>query len=127
MLTSLTPSAETATRVHVELWLHELSICNWGVVIAMLDEPNAYGQKWGEVEIRQAIDEYSRSRSWRVTTPELLDASGHVNFGQFNDGSGYWLDYDIPLNGAWSDLTAQFEFKMRGAEYALVLHDIHVL
>jgi hypothetical protein len=43
------------------------------------------------------------------------------------DGTGFQFDYDLPLNGEWSDLTAQFEFLRRSDGYAVVLHDIHVL
>ena len=127
MLTSFSQPIEDALRAHIEIWLQQLSAGNWGEVIGMLDEPNSYGIKWRETEIRNSLDEYSRSRPWTVTDPKALDVSGHTSFGEFNDGSGYWFDYDIPLDGAWSDLTAQFEFKKRGNGYALVLHDIHVL
>jgi hypothetical protein len=46
--------------------------------------------------------------------------------GRLNAG-GYWLDYDVPLNGQFSDLTAQFEFEPRQEGYAAVLQDLHVL
>ena len=127
MLTSLSPPIEKALRAHIEVWLQQLSAGNWHAVLNMLDEPNSYGVWWGETEIRSSLDEYSRSKTWTVTDPKSLGVSGHTGFGEFNDGSGYWFDYDIPLNGEWSDLTAQFEFKKRGDCYALVLHDIHVL
>ena len=127
MFTSFSPPIENALRDHIELWLRQLSAGNWAEVIGMLDEPNSYGVKWGEAEIRRSLDEYSRSKPWAVTNPKSSDVSGHTSFGEFNDGSGYWFDYDIPLNGVWSDLTAQFEFKKRGNGYALVLHDIHML
>jgi len=127
MLTSLSQPIENVLRAHIEAWFQQLSAGNWSEVISMLDEPNAYGVKWGESEIRNSIEEYSRSKLWVVTDAKSLDTSGHTSFGEFNDGSGYWLDYDIPLNGEWSDLTAQFEFRKRGTGYAVVLHDIHVL
>jgi hypothetical protein len=34
--------------------------------------------------------------------------------------------YDLPLNGAWSDLTATFRVETRGATSAVVLQEIHV-
>ena len=46
---------------------------------------------------------------------------------EFADGRGYSFEYDLPLSGEWSDLTAQFEFLRRPSGYAVVLHDIHVL
>ena len=43
-----------------------------------------------------------------------------------NDG-GYSVEFDIPLNGEVSDLTAQLEFNKKGRVFEVVLHDIHVL
>jgi len=37
------------------------------------------------------------------------------------------LDYDVPLNGWYSDLTAQFEFNPRADGFAATLHDFHVM
>lgn len=127
MLTSLTPSPEAALRAYVETWFQHLSLSNWSVALGMLDEPNSYGIRWGEQEIRGSIDEYSRSNAWSITDPSTMEDPGRTGFGEFNDRTGYWLDYDIPLNGCWSDLTAQFEFLKRINGYAVVLHDIHVL
>jgi hypothetical protein len=51
----------------------------------------------------------------------------HAHVGAFDDGSGYWVNHDVPLNGEYSDLTAQFEFRRRGNALAATLHDLHVL
>jgi hypothetical protein len=45
----------------------------------------------------------------------------------FKDGSGYSVEHDVPLNGEWSDLTAQFEFVGKSPEFEVILHDLHVL
>lgn len=127
MLTLLVPTVETALRTHIETWLRLLSVGDWQAAVSMLDEPNSYGIQWGEAEIRNSIDEYAGGESWCITPPEALHTSGRISLGEFNDGSGCYFDYDIPLNGEWSDLTAQFEFRKRENGYAFVLHDIHVL
>jgi hypothetical protein len=46
---------------------------------------------------------------------------------RIGDGSGYAVDHAVPLNGEWSDLTAQFEFLEEADGFAVVLHDLHVL
>jgi hypothetical protein len=33
----------------------------------------------------------------------------------------------MPIDGAWSDLTAQFDFKLDGERYLATLHDLHAL
>lgn len=37
------------------------------------------------------------------------------------------VDFDLPLNGEWSDLTAQFEFSPVDDGIGLSLYDLHVL
>jgi hypothetical protein len=37
------------------------------------------------------------------------------------------VDVDLPLNGEWSDLTAQFEFEPVDRGIALSLYDLRVL
>ena len=50
-----------------------------------------------------------------------------IYFYEFNDKAGWAIEYDIPINGEWSDLTAQFEFYKKENGYSFLLHDIHVL
>lgn len=103
---------------------------------ALLDEPNSYGDRWTAERILALVDEIfgpgSRFREPHPGGPKITNSAEtpgcpNVNFGAFEDGSGFWVDHDVPLNGEWSDLTAQFEFLWRGERLAVVLHDLHVL
>ena len=114
-------------RTFVERWFRLLALGQWADSIALLDEPNNYGVRWSEAKIRKVVSEYSRGKEVEFSDPSSLTGKSRVTFGKFNDGSGYWLDCDVPLNGARSDLTAQFEFKQRGMQYAAILQDLHVL
>ena len=51
----------------------------------------------------------------------------HVDVIPYADGSGYAANHDVPLNGAFSDLTAQFEFTWDGPALRIALYDLHVL
>lgn len=50
-----------------------------------------------------------------------------IDIGQFKDGSGYWIDYDLSTNGEPNDLTIQVVFSKRGTDYSAALHDLHTL
>lgn len=50
-----------------------------------------------------------------------------IDSGQFKDGSGYWIDYDLSTNGEPNDLTIQVLFLKQGTDYCAVLHDLHTL
>lgn len=102
----------------------------------MIDLPNAWGTTWTPESILKLVAEtFSPDTRFGATHPDgpaftLVDEttrSDHVHLGSYEDGSGFWLDHDVPLNGEWSDLTAQFEFQKQPEGLAVVLIDLHVL
>jgi hypothetical protein len=117
-------------------WFRLLASGQWHAATAMIDEPNCYGVHWSPEKIRRALDlAYAPGCRFRVAHPEGLQFSDpdtavgepHAEIVPFDDGRGYSADYDVPLNGGWSELTAQFEFLRRPTGLAMVLHDLHVL
>ncbi len=108
-------------------WFALLAKGAFSEAVSCLDEPNSYGQKWSADRIKAVIEEYTGSTSATISDPETLLGDGRPTFYTFDDGRGYSLDHDMPLNGEWSDLTAQFEFLRRPEGYAVVLQDVHVL
>ena len=50
-----------------------------------------------------------------------------VEIHRYNDGSGYWMDYDLTTNGEINDLTIQFEFMKQKEGYYVILDDLHTL
>jgi hypothetical protein len=61
-----------------------------------------------------------------ITDPDLVKGL-RVDAYKYNDGSGFAVDHDLPLDGKCSDFTAQFDFRKSGGGYRIVLDDIHVL
>jgi len=104
-----------------QYWLNELSD---GSVIG-IDAPNCYGIKWGYDQVVEVFQDYLGSNItptvYRVNISEC-----HPNFYKRDDG-GYNLEFDIPLNGEISELTAEFEFNRKNSKFEVVLHDIHVM
>ena len=50
------------------------------------------------------------------------------NIYVYTDGSGFALEYDLPINEDWSDFIAQFSFrKIKKLVYDIYLTDIHIL
>ena len=127
MSLSITPNSELAAHAYVVQWFELLAAQRWQEALAMLDLPNSYGVVWSEAEVRKALAEYSNGQPCALTSPKALVGKPHISSGAFNDGTGFWFECDFPLNGGWSDLTAQFEFKVNGNHYLVALQDIHVL
>jgi hypothetical protein len=120
----------------VKRWMKLLADNRLDDACALLDEPNYYGYMWTPELIRQTVNEiFSPDTRFYIAHPEgpvftdpfELKEQRHLEVIELSDENGYAFDYDIPLNGEWSDLTAQFEFLKRTNAFAVVLHDFHVL
>jgi len=118
-------------------WFDVLAAGRLAEACARLDEPNHYGMRWTPEAITALLNEtFSPGTVFaarhpegpRFTSPRTATGREGLDVGAFADGSGFWLNYDIPLNGEFSDLTAQFEFRWRGPRtLAARLHDLHVM
>lgn len=74
------------------------------------------------------LDYDSVGRMPIINNPYQLDLTKEkIDFYKYDDDSGWAVDYDIPLDGEWGDLTAQFSIKKVGDAYSIMLEDIHVL
>jgi hypothetical protein len=115
-------------------WFGLLARGEWEAALGMLDEPNSYGIEWTRESITALVEETFGPETRfakefgppALSDPDAATGDPHVTFGRL-DAGGFWLDHDVPLNGVFSDLTAQFEFEPRRDGYAAILHDLHVL
>ncbi len=137
MLIINSPDVEAELVTWVRDWLDLLAAGRLAEACGRLDERNHYGMVWTPEAITELVQEtfaagtvFAREHPEgpRFTSPRTAVGRERHDFGAFADGSGFWLNYDIPLNGEFSDLTAQFEFRWRATRIlAARLHDLHVL
>jgi len=118
----------------VRSWFALLARGAWEEALTLVDEPNTYGIRWTRESIGDLLQEtfgpgtrFAMERGTPTfTDPGLAKGTPRHTFGKFDDG-GFWLDHDVPVNGIYSDLTAQFEFLPRPEGFAVRLQDLHVL
>lgn len=135
----LRTSAEYPRQEMIEFATQWLNMCaqdRLAEACSMIDLPNAWGTTWTPESIRKLVAEtFSSDTLFGTDHPEgpmftqvdETTRSDHVHLGAYEDDSGFWLDHDVPLNGEWSDLTAQFEFLKQSGGLAVVLINLHVL
>src|SRR5262245_39766308 len=115
-------------------WFKRLALGDWEAALSMLDEPNSYGTRWSQAEIVAiVVDTFGPGTRFAAdfgapvfSDPDVCSGSARESFGNLK-GGGFWLDSSVPLNGRFSDLTAQFEFHPRSSGFATRLQDLHVL
>jgi hypothetical protein len=111
--------------------------------IEMLHIPARYdeSQHWTTESLRRYVGNYGSwdpwpdGRTWEITPVDSARAPDdqpnfqpHADLIRFDaDPRSGSAELDLPLNGEWSDLTAQFEFEPVGDGTGLSLYDLHVL
>jgi hypothetical protein len=120
---------ENIFRNFVRNWIRLLSIGKFEEAIKQIDAPNSYGFKWSAESIQKVLQDYiDKGATFSITNPNEMEGDGKQNLIMFNGLQGFAFDYNLPIDGKWSDLTVQFEFiKKSKGYYAVILNDIHVL
>lgn len=120
---------ENIFRNFVRNWIRLLSIGKFEEAIKQIDAPNSYGFKWSAESIQKVLQDYiDKDETFSITNPNEMEGDGKQNLIMFNGLQGFAFDYNLPIDGKWSDLTVQFEFiKKSKGYYVVILNDIHVL
>ena len=121
-----TSDPESAALQFILRWFELIAAGHWTEALALIDSPSSYGQTWSRAQIEARLAEYGPAGG-RLSSPATTTGKRHTSTGRFADRSGFYLDCDLPLNGNWSDLSAQFEFLEVNGQYSVALQDIHVL
>ncbi len=120
----------------IQAWFDLIANGQAAQACAALDKPNSYGIRWTPEKIFEVLsDNFGPGTVFAskhpdgpvITSASSTKGKASVDVVQFKDGSGYSVEHDVPLNGEWSDLTAQFEFFGSSPEFEVILHDLHVL
>ena len=62
-----------------------------------------------------------------ITDPDEVEGNIRKDTYAYNDGSGWGVEYDLPLNGVVSDFTLMFDFIKHNGELKIILDDCHVM
>ena len=122
---------EEAT-LFIREWTKLLSEAKFDEACAMLDEPEDNGRNifWNAENLREVFLDYCwHKRMPVINNPYHMNLDKEViDFYNYDDGSGYAVDYDIPLDGEWGELTANFQFKKESQNlYRIYLYDMRVM
>ena len=82
-----------------------------------------------EQDLILALKYLDESRSIvKIDDPIQIKSDNQIiDIHSYNDGSGYWMDYDLTTDGEPNDLTIQIEFLKKEEGYLVVLDDLHTL
>jgi len=124
-------------------WVELVAADRLDDALGMLSVPSDYdpSQHWTSESLRSYIENYGSweplldGSKWQITS--FVSVRTPVDRPAFRPGADVYRDerdpragrveIDLPLNGEWSDLTAQFDFRPVSDGIAISLYDLHVL
>jgi hypothetical protein len=132
MTLSLNPADEEILCA-VESWIDDLSRGDFDSAYTRTDHDTYY--QWSPELIRSVIEGYGspvlaeQTRKSSATSRTLAAGEAPrrvVDRTAMPPNSNAYVEYSLPLDGAWSDLSATFRVEPRESGCALVLEEIHV-
>lgn len=125
----------TATQAELLQFVHDwVGMCAEGKIneaFTLLDAPlDSSRYHWSAEDITEiTFDHFDDGLQPVITHPDTVggDIPLRADSGSFNDGSGYWVEFDLPMNGVVSDFTLMFEFLFSNETLKVILDDCHVM
>ena len=62
-----------------------------------------------------------------ITDPDRVEGKIRKDVFTYDDGSGWGVEFDLPLNGVVSDFTLLFDFIKASEELKIILDDCHAM
>jgi hypothetical protein len=129
----LADPSDEAILAHVDAWVDLLAAGDFASAYALTDHDYYY--QWSPELLRQVIAGYGSPDSHPsgnafAVSPRNSATGGPPRRVVIREvappGSLAFVEYDLPLNGAWSDLTATFRVERRQGAFALILEEVYV-
>ena len=130
MITIPKSQYKDSARQFIKTWTQLLSSGNFQEAVDSLDQqPAGEGNRWTAESLFAALSDYGNYEIFpEVNNPFQMGKEGDAfAFYKYRDGSGWAVEYDLPLDRERSDLTALFSFKkVEPNVFTVHLDDLHV-
>ena len=110
-------------------WIQLCANGNIDEAFRLLDPPlDEARHAWSMKDFEMVVDNYFEDGKRPVVTdPDTVAGEIRKNCFEYNDGSGWSVEYDLPLNGVVSSFTLLFDFIKVRDELKVILDDCHIL
>ncbi len=113
----------------VHQWVKMCAAGNIEAAFALLDVPvDESRHTWTPADIREiTFDHFDDEQYPSITDPDTVKGNLRSDVFAYNDGSGWGIEYDLPLNGVVSDFTLMFDLIKHDGDLLVILDDCHVM
>ena len=113
-------------------FVHEwVKLCANGMIedaFSILDKPINLARHWSAEDIKEiTFDHFDDGKQPVISSPDNVEGTIRKNVFAYDDGSGWGVEYDLPMNGVVSDFTLMFDFIKDGDRLLVILDDCHVM
>ena len=117
-------------------WLDLLAAGRLDEACSSLDEPSGSGDRWTPESLMAQVSEIfspdtrfylEHPEGPRFTRVDTFKGRLRADVIPYDDGSGFSVQHDVPLNEECADLTAIFDLRWHGGCLRVCLCDLHVL
>jgi len=113
----------------IHAWVKLCAAGKCAEAFSLLDQ-NIDGSRhvWTPEDIREVtFDHFDDGEYPSISDPDEVEGSIRKDAIEFDDGSGWSVMYDLPLNGVVSDFTLLFKIIRSNDGLKVILDDCHVL
>ena len=96
---------------------------------SILDQPiEASSNEWSPEDIEEiTFNHFNDGKQPIITSPDCAEGTIRKDVFAYDDGSGWGVQYDLPMNGVVSDFTLMFNFIKKNNQLLVILDDCHVM
>lgn len=83
---------------------------------------------WTPEDIKEVtFDHFDDGKQPKITSPDNVEGTIKKDVFKYDDGSGWGVEYDLPMNGVVSDFTLMFSLIKTENKLLVILDDCHVM
>ena len=115
------------------IFVHEwINLCAAGKIkeaFSILDKPIDESRYfWTPEDIKEiTFDHFDDGKQPMITSPDTVEGKIRKDVFKYDNGSGWGVEYDLPMNGVVSDFTLMFDFIKSNDQLLVILDDCHVM
>ena len=122
-------SSESDLIKFVDDWVELCAEGNIEEAFSILDKPiESSRHQWSPQDIEEiTFDHFDDGKQPVITSPDEVKGKIRKDIFAYDDGSGWGIEYGLPMNGIVSDFTLMFDFLKKNNTLLVILDDCHVM
>jgi len=113
----------------IDNWVKLCADGNITEAFSLLDAPiDKSRHRWTPEDIKDiTYNHFDDEQYPAITDPDKVAGDIRIDIFEYTDGSGWGVEYSLPLNGIVSDFTLMFDFIKDNDSLKIIMDDCHIM